>query len=131
MPASSAPVTPLTSRHRLRRLDGRTKEAKFLKAHKVELIQHLGGPNKVTPPQRYLIERVAADLFLLELYDEKIAAGNMTELDGRNMHALRNSVRLALKELGLNQDAPPSRSSVSTSDFETTRRAAALAGGSR
>jgi hypothetical protein len=38
----------------------------------------------------------------LELYDERLAAGErLTDYDGKILHALENSVRLALRELGL------------------------------
>ncbi|HEV2547015.1 MAG TPA: hypothetical protein VGU20_06750 [Stellaceae bacterium] len=107
---SSAAAGPLSPRHRLRRLDGRTREAQFLKRTEAELLRHLGGAEKATVPQRILIRRVAADLLRLELLDVKAANGEFTELDGRVAHALRNSVRLALREIGLEAAEPPPKS---------------------
>ena len=101
MSAHTAQVGPLSARWRLRRVDGRTRLAKALRRTEAELIAHLGGPARVSAPQRYLVERVAADLLRLEMFDEKIVAGSMTDHDGRVAHALRNSVRLALRDLGL------------------------------
>jgi hypothetical protein len=106
MTANTDMIGPLSPTRRLRRLDGRTREARFLRETEGQLIQHLGGPERVSPPQRFLVERVAADLLRLEIFDEKIAAGSMTEHDGRVAHALRNSVRLVLRELGLKPTAP-------------------------
>jgi len=84
--------------NRLRKLDGRTREAKRLRAITTDLIGHVG-PDRVTMPQRILIERTAVDLLRLELLDAEMAAGTFSDHDGRVAHALRNSVRLALREL--------------------------------
>jgi hypothetical protein len=54
----------------------------------------------VSVPQRILIERVASDLLRLELLEEKLAAKAFTDHDARVAHALRNSIRLALRDLG-------------------------------
>jgi hypothetical protein len=87
--------------HVLRKLDGRRREAKYLRRIERELTDHLGGADRVSVAQRLLIERVAIDLMRLELLDGRMAAGTITAHDGRVAHALRNSVRLALKDLGL------------------------------
>lgn len=100
-------IGPLSPRHRLRRVDRRTREGRYIAETEAALVAHLGGSACVSAPQRFLIERVAADMLRLELFDEKIAAGTMSDHDGRVMHALRNSVRLALRDLGLEAKAPP------------------------
>jgi hypothetical protein len=40
-------------------------------------------------------------LLRLEVFDEKIASAEMTAHDARTYNALQNSLRLALRELGL------------------------------
>lgn len=71
-----------------------------------ELTDHVGGPDKVTAPQRILIQRTAVDLLRLELLDAEMAAGTFSAHDSRVAHALRNSVRLALRDLGLSPRLP-------------------------
>jgi hypothetical protein len=64
-----------------------------------------------------MIERVAADLLRLELLDEKIAAGSMTDHDGRVAHALRNGVRLVLRELGIESPVSAKPSSLDSAEL--------------
>ena len=64
-----------------------------------ELFAHVGG--HPTAPQKLLIERVAVDMLRLQLFDSEMALGTFSEHDARAAHALRNSVRLALRDLGL------------------------------
>src|ERR1700690_3914529 len=86
---------------RLRRLDGRTRAAKFIKHTENDLVRHLGGPERVNLPKRLLIERVAVDLFRLELLDENLAErGFLTDHEARIAHALRNTIRRTLHEVG-------------------------------
>jgi hypothetical protein len=107
MTVSSAPVvTPLSSRSRLRRLDKRTRESRWLAARVAELTEHCGGADRITPTQRLLIERVSADLLRLRMYDDLIMAGEELSIhQGRIIGALRNSTRLGLRELGLKAGA--------------------------
>ena len=85
-------------------LDGRRREARRLKAITADLVAHVGG--QPSAAQRYLIDRVAIDILRLELFDVEMAAGTFSAHDGRVAHALRNSVRLALRDLGLRPAAP-------------------------
>jgi hypothetical protein len=85
-------------RDALRKIDGRTRSGRYLRQIERELIEHLGG--SASAPQRYLVERVAVDLLRLRLLDSEMAAGTISDHDARVAHALRNSVRLALRELG-------------------------------
>jgi hypothetical protein len=91
--------------NRLRKLDGRTREARRLREITRELVEHCGGAERVGAAQRFLIERTAVDLLRLELLDIKMTSG-MSEHDGRIAHALRNAVRLSLRELGMKPMAP-------------------------
>ena len=101
----NSPAIGATSRvDRLRSIDGRTAIGRRLRQIVRELVAHVGG--QPSAPQRYLIDRVAVDLVRLEMLDAKIASATFSAHDGRVAHALRNSVRLALRELGLQSSAP-------------------------
>jgi hypothetical protein len=89
---------------RLRKLDGRRKEARRLAAITADLVAHVGG--QPSAAQSFLIDRAALDILRLEMLDAEMVAGTFSEHDGRIAHALRNSVRLILRDLGL-QPVPP------------------------
>jgi len=101
-----AEIGPRSPRRRLRRLDGRTAEAKYLRRVENDLLDHLGGRERVSAPQWFLVQRVAVDLLRLGMLDGKIMDGTFGEYDSRVAHALRNSVRLALRDLGLRPTPP-------------------------
>ena len=107
---TTSPIGACSRPNRLSKLDGRTREARRLRAITTELTEHVGGADRVSVAQRYLIERTAIDLLRLELLDGEMAAGTVSNHDARVAHALRNTVRLALKELGMAPAAakPPS-----------------------
>ena len=109
MQTTPAEIGPTSPRHRLRKLDRRTREGRFLDRTEAALLDHAsrGGAEPVSMPKRILIGRVAADLLRLEMLDRKMLDGTASDHDLRIGHALRNSVRLALRDLGL--DAPPAR----------------------
>ena len=56
--------------------------------------------------KRFLIQRTAIDILRLELLDVDMATGHITDHAARVAHALRNTVRLALRDLGLKPTAP-------------------------
>jgi hypothetical protein len=95
---NARPIGATSRRNALNRIDGRTTGGRYLREIRCGLTAHVGGSPSV--PQRLLIERVAVDLLRLRLLDAEMVAGNFSEHDGRIAHALRNSVRLALRELG-------------------------------
>lgn len=95
---------------RFQRIDGRSELGRLLRAILRELVDHLGCPGQVTAPMRLLIERVATDIVRLELLDYEMLTGGFSEHDQRVADALRNSVRLALREVGFAKRAPPVRS---------------------
>jgi hypothetical protein len=99
------PIGGTSSPRRLAKLDGRTREAKRLQAIKRELTEHVGG--SPSAPQKFLIQRTAIDLLRLELLDHEMATGTCSDYDAKIAHALRGTVRLALKELGMKQQKPP------------------------
>jgi hypothetical protein len=93
----------------LKKLDGRTKTARRLREIISELTEHCGGVERVSAAQRYLIERTAIDILRLEALDVEMAAGTVSAHDARISHALRGSVRLALRDLhthGMKAAAP-------------------------
>jgi hypothetical protein len=95
---------------RWRKLDGRTKEARRLRQIEADLVAHVGGPDRVTAPQRFLIERTAIDIIRAEQLDARMATGVFSDHDAIVAHALRNSVRLALRQLGAAVTNTPSLS---------------------
>jgi hypothetical protein len=101
-------IGPHSRPHMLLKLDGRTKEARLMAATRAELTAHVGGrPSAV---QRTLIERVARLKLYIELMDAKaIDAGGLTERDSRQYLAWSNSLRLALRDLGLEGRNKPTR----------------------
>jgi hypothetical protein len=86
--------------HKLAKLDKRTREARRMRQIEADLFEHVGGVDRATAPQKYLIERTAIDIVRLELLDTKMTNGSITEYDARISHALRGAVRLALRQLG-------------------------------
>jgi hypothetical protein len=79
-----------------------------LAATESALLTHLaeqhGGEANIPIPKRILCERIAADLLRLEQLDQQSINGTISDFGCRIAHALRNSVRLSLRECGL--DAP-------------------------
>jgi hypothetical protein len=87
------------------RIDGRSREGRFLAKIERELIAQVGQPSFT---QRLLIRRLARGMLRLELLDEKMTAGTWSDHDGRVFGGLSNSVRLLARELGL-KAAPSER----------------------
>ena len=104
------------------KIDGRSREAQFLKRRRAELIAHCGGAP--TAPQRALIERAAWLSLRCAQLDEKLAAGELTEHDTRAVLAWSNTLTKTLKALGPPRAAPPP----SLSDYIATKRAASGGG---
>lgn len=80
-------------------VNGRSREGRFLRAFEAQLTAHVGGAPSIT--QRMLISRLARVALRLELFDEKLAAGPITDVDSRTYGALHNSFRLMLRDLGI------------------------------
>jgi hypothetical protein len=91
------------SRHgALARCDGRTHEGRLARAIEGELLDHLGGPEVVTPPQRLLARASALVALRLALASERFGdpKADVESLD-RHFCSLANSLRLNLLALGL------------------------------
>ena len=56
--------------------------------------------------EKMLIRRAARALLRLELLDEKMSGGSWTDADSRTFGGLSNSLRLALRELGIKAQPP-------------------------
>jgi hypothetical protein len=87
------------SRGSLGPIDGRTLQGKFARKLESELVNHVGG--KPTFPQTLLIRRIVRGTWQLEQLDAKMASGRWTDHDSRTYGGLSNSLRLALRELGM------------------------------
>ncbi len=81
-------------------LDGRSREAQWMKARRAELIEHVGGqPNAA---QRMLIERAVRLSLQLELMDERLTHGEPFKPRDHNHYlAWSNSLTRTLRALGL------------------------------
>jgi hypothetical protein len=71
------------------------------------LFEHLGGEDKVTPPQRLLVERCAMIQLRLALLDSRILDGSFTGYDSHTFLAWSNSLRRTLATLGVVAPTPP------------------------
>src|ERR1700683_326814 len=80
-------------------VDGRSKEGRFLREAERELLAQIGGEPSFG--QRLLVPRLAKGVVALELFDARMATGEMTAHDARAFSALSNQVRLGLRDLGL------------------------------
>ena len=86
--------------------DGRTCEAKLLRESRAALFDHLGGENRLTAPQRMLVERASMLQLRLAVLDRKILDRTFTEYDSKVYTACGNSLTRTLIALGI-KGAPP------------------------
>ena len=107
-------IGPHSRPHMLAKIDQRTREARLLAAARAELVAHVGGGP--TSTQRTLIERAARAQLYLEVWDQRtLATGTISERDSRQYLAMQNSLRLCLRELGMQAApavAPPSLANI-------------------
>ena len=80
------------------RVDGRSREGRFLSQIERELVAQVGKPSFT---QKLLIRRLSRAMLRLEQLDEKATAGTLSDHDARSFSALSNQVRLLARELGL------------------------------
>lgn len=99
-------VGPYSRPKAFAKLDGRSQAAKHLKATRAELTAHLGGKPSAT--QRMLVERAAKLALQVDLMDNRMTvSGAMTDHDSRTYLAWTNSLRLIMRELGLDRSVSP------------------------
>ena len=85
----------------LARPDGRTREARLLRQTRVALFNHLGGENRLTAPQRALVERAAMLQLRLSIFDAKVLDGTFSDYDAKVYLAFSNSLTRTMTALGL------------------------------
>jgi hypothetical protein len=85
----------------LARPDGRSREARLLKQMRASLFQHLGGEDRLSPPQRVLVERAAMLQLRVATLDEKVLGGTFSEYDAKTYLAFSNSLTRTMTALGL------------------------------
>jgi hypothetical protein len=81
--------------------DGRSKEGKLLRATRKALFDHLGGEDRITAPQRALIERCAMLQLRISMLDDRLVNGGFTEFDAKEYLAWSNSLTRTMVALGL------------------------------
>ena len=102
------------------RVDGRSREGRFLTKIERELTQQVGVPSF---GQVLLIRRLARAALRLELIDERSLSGTLSDHDARSFSVLSNQVRLLARELGLR--AAPSEAPASLDVIVSRHKAAA------
>jgi hypothetical protein len=90
----------------LARPDGRTKEARLLHQMRSALFTHLGGEDKLSPPQRVLVERAAMLQLRCAVLDGKVLDATFSEYDAKTYLAFSNSLTRTMEALGLSPTAP-------------------------
>ncbi len=81
--------------------DGRSADGRYVRHLEAELLDHLGGPDKVTTPMRLLVERACRLQVQLLAFDRKFRDGSFVPHDARTYAGLTSQYRLLLRELGL------------------------------
>jgi hypothetical protein len=94
-----APHSRVLRRASLGNLDGRSREGRFLRDTERKLVDMIGGSPSFG--QKLLITRAARAMLRLQLLDEKLEKGNWGDVDAEAFGALNNSLRGALRELGI------------------------------
>jgi hypothetical protein len=107
-------IGPNSSPARLAKIDGRCREAKFMRQVRSELIAALGGADRVAIGQHMLVGLIATKALRLAMMTERMLAGGEIafEMD-RRFGWYSNSLRRDLMALGLDRTpevAPPSLS---------------------
>ena|ERR1041384_4763715 len=101
-------ICPYSRPGALAKVDGRSREGRFLKCVRADLIEHLGGsPSAI---ERALVERAAWLSLRVAQLDAKMASDGFTEHDSRSYLAWSNSLARCLRELGLKPTVGPARS---------------------
>ena len=90
-----------------RGIDGRSKRGRVLNATRRALAAHLGGEDRLTAPQRALVQRCAMLQLRLAVLDERILDGTFTEYDSKVYLAFSNSLTRTLVALGLDAASAP------------------------
>jgi hypothetical protein len=100
------PHSRLFGRGAIGDMDGNSAPAKFIRTVERAVLDHLGGPDRASLPQKLLAARIAKTAYRLELFDRKLDEDGLTDYDARIYGALHNSYRLMLREIGLKAIPP-------------------------
>ena len=112
-------VRPYSRSRALSKIDGRTREARFVKSVRAELIEHLGGLPSVT--EHALVERAAWLALRVAQLNAKLAGGDaFTDHDSRTYLAWSNALGRSFRELGLK---PRTEASQSLAAYIAARKA--------
>jgi hypothetical protein len=88
------------------RVDGRSREGRFLRDAETQLLDQIGSEPSFS--QRLLVRRIAKMMLLAEKLDEKLTGGGeWTSHDARTFGGLNGALRVALKDLGLKTQPKP------------------------
>jgi len=96
-----APMTGLFVAFRKGKLDGRTRLGKTARFLEKSLIEHCGGSERVSIPQKLLIDRIVWKAIRCKLYELTFFQDLHQESSRDHYLALANSLRLDLQSLGL------------------------------
>jgi hypothetical protein len=114
---------------RLFTVSNRTREGRFLKHCETQLVSQLGGDPSFA--QLVLVRRAARAMLQLEKMDAQMARGEWSDHAARTYGGLGNSLRLNLRELGLDRTkgkrAPPAPSPSDLKAYVAGRRSAPAA----
>jgi hypothetical protein len=88
---------------RLKKMDGRTQDARFLKAAVIQLCEDLGGMNELSTVQRHMVGELAWQMARLQrLKAEQIRSG---QFDDARYSAVLNSFNGLARTLGIERKA--------------------------
>jgi hypothetical protein len=112
-------IRPYSRPGALAKLDQRTKEARFVRETRDELLVHVGGRPSAT--QRALIEQLVQIRLRLAVMDRRFAeTGAQTDHDSRTYLAWANSYARLLRQLGF---AAPKEHAQSLTDYLAAKAA--------
>ena len=107
MAKSTSRIGPYSRPHMLGKLDGRTREARLLKAAIDALTEHVGGnPSATQARQIARAARLELHMAMMDARSDQ-NGGVMSDRDCRQYLAWNNSFRLILRDLGLERHDPP------------------------
>ena len=106
-------------------IDGRSRLGRYLRALRIELIEHVAGPN-ASPEviQAQLIELAVSDAHQLMLFQERGLSGRLSPRERREESSVRGRYEKTLARLGI-QRTVPKRQSVITALAEAVAKEAA------
>ena len=95
--------------HALREVDGRTVDAKAISTAIADLTQHLGGPDRMSVPQRMIVHATALLHYRLRAAVERYGTGTGAEIESLDRHicTIQGHMVRNLIVLGLEPAAPP------------------------